>query len=146
MEDNTQQTNDDSDFKYCMQDTEKIYIGARFSYQDLMDEEHVPFKFQTIIEHYISKDTALSTTLESHLYYMKPEDFSCRTYQHLKAKVKYTSLKEKKSLFGRPKLKYVESTLPVKEFAEINLAQKKAAGVVVNELILSKFSVAGFHV
>ncbi len=145
-ENDTQELNDDSDFKYCMQDTDKIYIGTRFSYYELMDDEHVPFKFQAIIEHYISKDTDLSTTLESHLYYMKPEDFSYRTYQHLRVKVKYSSLREKRSLFGKTKLKYAESTVPLSDFVAIDPAQKKASGVIVRELIISKLAVTGFHV
>lgn len=103
-EQNSEQTGikgDDSDFKYCMQDTEKVYIGARYSYAELMEDDHIPFKFQTIIEHYIAKDTSLDTTLESQLYYMKPDDFTCRTYEHLRAKVKFQSMKEKKDFIWR---------------------------------------------
>ena len=37
-------TNQDNDFKYYMQDTSKIYIGARHTYAELMDHEMVPFK------------------------------------------------------------------------------------------------------
>ncbi len=148
-EQNSEQTGikgDDSDFKYCMQDTEKVYIGARYSYAELMEDDHIPFKFQTIIEHYIAKDTSLDTTLESQLYYMKPDDFTCRTYEHLRAKVKFQSMKEKRTLFGGKKMRYVEETLPVGNFAEINLAQKKASGVIIRELVLSKMGIAGFRV
>lgn len=142
----TSGSTDDKDFKYCMQDTEKVYIGARYSYGELMADEHVPFKFQTIIEHYIAKDTDMDTTLESQLYYMKPDDFTCRTYQHLRAKVKFQIMKEKHLLFGRSEMRYVEEVLPVEKFAEINLAQKKASGVIVRELVLSKMGIAGFRV
>lgn len=137
---------DDSDFKYCMQDTDKVYIGARYSYSELMEDTQIPFKFQTIIEHYIAKDTDMSTTLESHLYYMKPEDFSCRTYQHLRVKVKIQIMKEKRSLFGGRKMRYVEEIMPIGDFAQMNLAQKKSSGVIVRELIISKLGIAGFRV
>ncbi len=45
----------DNDFKYYMQDTGHLYFGARYSYTELMEHEMVPFKFKSIIEHYIMK-------------------------------------------------------------------------------------------
>ncbi len=87
----------DNDFKYYMQDTGRLYFGARYSYAELMEHEMVPFKFKSIIEHYIMKDTEPDTTLESQFYYMTPEMFSCKTYMQLKTKVKVCLLTEKKS-------------------------------------------------
>ena len=45
----------DTDFKYVMQDTGNIYIGARLTYAELMDQEMLPFKMKTIIQHYFLK-------------------------------------------------------------------------------------------
>lgn len=45
-----------NDFKYYMQDTGRLYLGARYSYAELTEHEMVPFKFKSIIEHYIMKD------------------------------------------------------------------------------------------
>ena len=70
----------DNDFKYYMQDTGHLYFGARYSYAELLEHEMVPFKFKSIIEHYIMKDTRPDTTLESQFYYMMPEMFSYKTY------------------------------------------------------------------
>ena len=69
----------DNDYKYFMQDTGSLYFGARYSYQEIMQDVNANFKFKSVIEHYIAKDTDMSTTLESHLYYMTPEQFSYRT-------------------------------------------------------------------
>ena len=60
----------DTDFKYVMQDTGNIYIGARLTYAELMDQEMLPFKMKTIIQHYFLKETSLETTLESEFYYL----------------------------------------------------------------------------
>ena len=60
--------NHEEDFKYFMQDMEKIYLGARYSYQELMGNELVPFKFRTIIERYLTRELDQETTLESHFY------------------------------------------------------------------------------
>ena len=46
----------DQDFKYILQDLSKTMIGARFTYSELMEQERVPFKFQTIIDRLILKN------------------------------------------------------------------------------------------
>ena len=134
------------DYKYFMQDTGSVYLGAKLSYREILQDEMVNFKYKSIVEHYIFKDTAPETTLESQLYYMTKEQFSYRTYQQLKARVKISILEEKKSLFGKKKTGYVTKTMPLSAFADINLAQKKAQGVVIQELILSKLGLMAFSV
>lgn len=134
------------DYKYFMQDVGSIYLGVKLSYAEIIRDEMVNFKYKSIVEHYIFKDTTPDTTLESHLYYMTKDQFSFRTYEQLRAKVKISILEEKKSLFGKKRAGYTTTVMPVKEFADINLAQKKARGVVVQELMLSKLGLMSFVV
>ncbi len=134
------------DYKYFMQDTGSIYLGAKLSYAEILQDEMVNFKYKSIVEHYIFKDTDPETTLESQLYYMTREQFSYRTYEQLKARVKISILEEKKSLFGKKKRGYVTKTMPLAAFVDINLAQKKAQGVMIQELILSKLGLMSFVV
>ena len=129
-----------------MQDSGTIYLGGRYSYQEILENEMVSFKFKSIIEHYISKDTDLTTTLESHLYYMTQDQFSYRTYKQLKARVKISVLREKKTLFGGTKVGYQTETVKLDTFTQWNLAQKKKQGVIVQELILSKLALMTFTV
>lgn len=136
----------DNDYKYFMQDSGTIYLGGRYSYQEILENEMVSFKFKSIIEHYISKDTDLTTTLESHLYYMTQDQFSYRTYKQLKARVKISVLREKKTLFGGTKVGYQTETVKLDTFTQWNLAQKKKQGVIVQELILSKLALMTFTV
>ena len=134
------------DFKYFMQDVNALYIGAYYNYGELMENEMVPFKLKSIIEHYIMKDTQADTTLESQFYYMTGEEFSYRTYMQLKAKVKVCMYVERKSLFGKEKTAYKNKIIPLSEFVQMNLAQKKKYGVKVQEIILSKLAMMAFSV
>ena len=136
----------DNDFKYYMQDTGRLYFGARYSYAELMEHEMVPFKFKSIIEHYIMKDTEPDTTLESQFYYMTPEMFSCKTYMQLKKKVKVCLLTEKKSFFGKSRTAYRNQVFTLEEFVKMNLAQKKKHGVKIQEIMLSKLAMMSFSV
>ncbi|MCX4323970.1 MAG: hypothetical protein OSJ59_13525 [Lachnospiraceae bacterium] len=134
------------DYKYFMQDAGNVYLGGKLSYAEILRDEMVNFKYKSIVEHYIFKDTDPETTLESHLYYIAKEQFSYRTYEQLKAKVKVNMLEEKKTLLGKKKTGYVTKLMPLAELAEMNLAQKKAKGVVIQELALSKLALMAFSV
>lgn len=134
------------DYKYFMQDTGSIYLGARLNYAEILQDEMINFKYKSIVEHYIFKDTDPETTLESQLYYMTKEQFSYRTYQQLKARVKISILEEKRGLFGKKMTAYQTKILSLSEFADMNLAQKKAKGVMVQELVLSKLGLMSFSV
>ena len=134
------------DFKYFMLDTGSLYLGAKYSYREILEDEMVTFKYKSIVEHYILKDTDTETTLESQLYYMTPEQFSYKTYKQLKARVKVSVLEKKKRIFGGPKVAYVNKILKLEELVGMNLAQKKKSGIVVQELVLSKLALMSFSV
>ncbi len=134
------------DFKYFMQDTGSLYLGTKYSYQEILEDEMVTFKYKSIVEHYILKDTDKETTLESQLYYMTPEQFSYKTYKQLKARVKVSMLEEKKRIFGRSEVIYVNKVLKLDELVGMNLAQKKKLGIIVQELMLSKLALMSFSV
>lgn len=134
------------DFKYFMQDTGSLYLGAKYSYAEILGDEMVTFKYKSIVEHYILKDTDPETTLESQLYYMTPEQFSYRTYQQLKARVKVSMLVEKKRFLRGSGVRYESKVMKLEEFVKMNLAQKKKCGIVVQELVLSKLAVMTFSV
>lgn len=134
------------EFRYVMQDTGNYYIGARFTYAECMEEDNIPFKFKAIIEHYLMKDTDVENSLESHLYYLKNDEFSYKTYIQLKARVKISVLTTKKNIFGKEKTIYEEKIVSISDLAEMNLARKKGSGVIIRELVLSKLALMSFSV
>lgn len=135
-----------NDFKYFMQDTGNIYLGAKFSYAEILGQEMVTFKYKGIVEHYIFKDTDPETTLESQLYYMTSDQYSYKTYMQLKAKVKVSMMVQKRTLFGKPKMVYDNRVVKLDELVSMNLAKKKQSGLIVQELILSKLAIMAFSI
>jgi len=132
------------DFKYMLQDVSRIYIGAKYTYRELMENPEMNFKFKSVIEYYLLKESAPDTSLESEFYYMKSGSFVYRTYEQLKVKLKISILVNKKGRKGKEERCYTEKTLSLKEFTEIPLVQKKKDGIVVQELILSKLALVSF--
>ena len=134
----------DNDFKYVMADVGNIYLGARFTYEELLDQDMTPFKLKAIIRQYILKEAAADTSLESQFYYLEKDTFLYELFSQLKIKVKINTQAEKKSLFGKMSSRYEERVLTLKELTEINLAKKKASGMIIREVIISKLGLMTF--
>ena len=142
----TERVNQYQDYKYVLQDTGNIYLGAKFTYEEIMDREDVSFKIKAIIEHYITKEITFDTSLESHFYYMKPKDFAARTYEQLKVKVKVSELKTRKGLFGKEKESYTDVLYKLPQFMELSEEEKKRKGIMIQEIGISKLALMTFPV
>lgn len=132
----------DDDFKYYMQDIERNYFGARYTYNELLNNEMVPFKFKTIITKYLKDDVELDTTLESHLYYMNDQNYDYRIYKQLKSRIRVSEYKNSKySSKG-----FKEKIYKIEELVRISPKEKEEKGMIIRELILSKLALFAFSV
>ncbi len=134
--------NHEEDFKYCMQDMERDYFGARYTYQELMQNELVPFKFKTIIERYLVRDIDRDTSLESHFYHMTKENPEYRVYRQLKARVRVTQIKNRKS----SQTEYTEKVYTLEQLTALSQEEKMEKGIAIREIILSKLALFAFAV
>lgn len=132
------------DYKYCMQDVASVYIGTKYSLQELLDDKTIPFKFQLLVARYIMPEADLEDSLETHLYYLQEKSFLVRIYEQLKAKVKINVIEEKKSLTGKVKKEYTTKTISIRQLASMTVEEKQKVGVVVQELAISKLALMGF--
>lgn len=132
------------DYKYHMQDTGNLYIGAKYTLEELIEEEMLTFKFRLIVERYLLPEANLQDTLESHLYYLEPGSFLVKIYRQLKAKVKINVIEEKRRFFGGSRKQYTTRLVTVEELASMPVGEKEAKGVVIQELRVSKLALASF--
>ena len=133
-------------YKYSLQDTSKVYIGAKYTFAELLDQDEVAFKFRLIVERYIlaEKEVDPQDTLETHLYYLKPDSFLVKISDRIKARVKINIIEEKKRIFGRGKKRYVTKELNIRELVAMTPEEKEAKGVVIQEISMSKLALAAF--
>ncbi len=136
------------DYKYVMADVGNVYLGARYSYGELLRNEDVPFKIRAIVERYILPQTDSETTLESEFYHMTADSFTYRTYRQLKARVKCTRLAEKRSLFfgGKKRKVYITEIIGLENFVKMSPAQKQAQGILIQEILFDKLAMMVFTV
>lgn len=136
---------ENNDFKYVMQDFGNIYIGARFTYGEMMAQEDMPFKWKAVIAHYILKDVDEHTTMENHIFFMTEQDFSYKTFRELKAKFKMSvwipadGKKQKKGHYESREYKIEE----IVKSAELH---RQMDSIIVEELHLTKLSLMSFAV
>ena len=131
------------DYKYSMQDTGKVYVGSKYTLDEILESEDMPFKFRLIVERYILPEADQQDTLETHLYYLEPKSFVVKIYKQLKAKVKVNVIEEKRGLFGSKK-QYVTKLVTVEELTAMSREEKESKGLVVQELIMSKLALMAF--
>lgn len=132
----------ENDFKYYMQDIERYYFGARYSYNEILNNEMVPFKYKTIISKYIRDDVDLDTTLESHLYHINRDGFDYKVYKQLRSRVRVSMYKNPQ----KTEKGFTEKLYTIEELAKIAPDEKEKLGIIVRELVLSKLAMFAFSV
>lgn len=132
------------DGKYCVQDVGTIYVGCKYTLDELLEEEEISFKLRLVFERYVLPQSDRQDTLETHLYYLDGRSFLVKIYRQLKAKVKINILEDKKSGKGKVTRVYTTRLLTVEELTAMSPVEKERRGVVVQELSVSKFALMAF--
>ena len=130
----------EEDFKYYMQDIERHYFGARYNYQEILDNEMAPFKFKTVITKYLKDEVNLDTTLESHLYHMVRDSFDYEVFKQLKARIRVSVYKNP----DKREKGFTEKVYTIDQLVRIAPSEKESMGMIIRELIISKLALFGF--
>ena len=109
------------DFKYVIQDVSNLYIGAKYTYREMLEADEIPFKLKAIISHYLLKDDISDLSIIDHLYEIDPKSIGFMTLQQLKIRIRTTT-----------------KTYKLVEYMDLLEAGKEVP--FVEEIILSKLS------
>lgn len=134
------------DYKYMMQDVGNLYLGAKYTYRDLIEVEEIPFKIKMLVEKYIKPTVDAETTLESHFYHMDDKSFLYQIFCQIKVKVKFNYITTKTNIFGKKKECYKVKILKIEEFTKIPPAEKEKQGIVIQEISMSKMALMTFSI
>lgn len=127
----------ENDFKYVIQDLTNVYIGARFSYTELMERDDVPFKLRSIFSHYMLKEVAGETTLADHVFFITPQSQSYLVYKQMKARFR---LNVWEPADGRKHKKdgYVSKTYTIDDIVNNEELKARMDEIMVEELHFTK--------
>ena len=126
------------DFKYVMQDTSRVFMGGRMTYEDMMTWEDVPFKIKAIVnKHFAGKEEMLSATIAA----LEQNDFRYQILKQSKIRIKAGTYQKKKTLFGKEESKYVSKLYSLDEYMEVC---KQENTLITEEFIFSKLALMAF--
>ncbi|MEG1847876.1 MAG: hypothetical protein RR238_05335 [Lachnospiraceae bacterium] len=129
--------NNSTDYKYMIQDMNRIYFGANYTYAEMLEEDEIPMKFKTAIHRIFAKDIPLTATLAEQLSLVEETQMSYLAYHQLKIKIKVTSL--------HPTEKGYESKyLTFDEFMEEEQSKVRAEESFVEEIMIKKLHLMAF--
>lgn len=121
------------DYKHVIQDMTNLYIGGKLSYDEIMDMDEIPFKLKVILSQYILKEIAGDTTLENHIFYMKPEDMAYMIYKKLKVKFRLY-------VFDEEKQSYVSHDYKIEEIVANEYLHQNMNTIFVEEMHVYKIN------
>jgi len=124
------------DFKYVIQDVSKLYVGAKFTYQEMMDTDEIPFKFKAILSHYILKEVAGNTTPENHIFFIKDTDISYMVFKQMKIRFKLDFPVLKKDVW-----QYRSEYHTIDEIVHNEQWKERMDEIVVEEMMISKLQI-----
>ena len=123
----------DRDYKHVYQDMTNLYLGGKLSYAELMDIDEVPFKFKCILSQYILKEVAEDTTIENHIFYIKPEDMAYMIYKKMRVKFRLY-------VFDHDKQSYVSRDLKIDEIVGDSYLYANKDTIFVEEMHIYKIN------
>lgn len=130
---------ENQDFKYVLQDVSKVYIGAKFTYQEMLDRDDIPFKLKAILSHYMLKEVSADTTPENHIFYLTQDSLSYMVYRQL-------GVQFKMSVWQPGKDHYVSSYYTVAQLYDRPELLVQKDTIVVEELMIPKVKIMMFTV
>lgn len=128
------------DYKYCMQDTGNLYVGAKYTINEIAENEDILFKFRKVCVESLKNGSDGDDSLETILYYMQPGDFRVQVLKQMRSKVKVNVIREKKRLFGKRKKEYVTEMMSIPELTSLSKEEKEGLGLVIQELRVNKLA------
>lgn len=127
---------ENKDFKYVMQDLTNLYIGARLSYDEIMDLDETPFKLKTIIAHYMLQEVMGDTTIANHIFYIEKNQLSYMVYKQMNAKFRMNVWVDQPT--GKKKSGYQSEVFTIDEIVGNQELIKKKDEILVEEMHITK--------
>ncbi len=128
------------DYKYFLQDPGYFFVGSKYTLKEITLNEDILFKFRKVIAESILPSFSDEDTLETVLYYLKPDDFCLQVFKQMNAEVRVSIKVKKKHLFGSEEEVYRTRYLKIKQLTDMSEDEKKEAGLLIQELKGSKLA------
>jgi hypothetical protein len=132
------------DYKYVLQDTYYIFIGAQFTLEELIDNEDIPIKLRIILERYLYSEDTKELTLGAYFYGLHDKSLYFRVYKQLKTQLRVSMKEEKKGKRAKASPPFETLTLSLEALMKLTPEEKERRELMIQEVIVSKLAMMSF--
>ena len=134
------------EYKYVIDQMTSIEIGAKWTYEELIDNADVSHKFRQCCRSIFEREVDAETTIESHLYYLEKDSESFRAYRKMKTKVTCMVPDTRRPPKEEGKPYYRQEVFTVDDLVKVPAQTKERMGVIIQEIVVSKMGLAALVV
>lgn len=136
----------ENDYKYVLEDFSNIYIGARFSYGELAENDDVPGRFKDAVYRVFLKETEPEVTVGEHLMKLKDDGMGYLAYKQLRIRIKVTCLTCVQDKKGSVKERYITKDYALDDFMKEEGIRENQEQYLIQEISFKKRHLMGLHV
>ena len=129
---------DDNAYKYVLQDFTNVYIGALFTFEELIASDDCPVRFKDFVIRVICKDGDRNMTISERLLEIKENDEVYSQLQKLKLKIKVTHLLKSLDKHGNEKDTYETKELKIEDFVKDDYVHDEPGEFLIQEISFKK--------
>ena len=129
---------DDNAYKYVLQDFTNVYIGALFTFEELIASDDCPVRFKDFVIRVICKDGDRNMTISERLLEIKENDEVYSQLQKLKLKIKVTHLLKSLDKHGNEKDTYETKELSIEDFVNDDYVHDEPGEFLIQEISFKK--------
>ena len=129
---------DDNAYKYVLQDFTNVYIGALFTFEELIASDDCPVRFKDFVIRVICKDGDRNMTISERLLEIKENDEVYSQLQKLRLKIKVTHLLKSLDKHGNEKDTYETKELSIEDFVKDDYVHDEPGEFLIQEISFKK--------
>ena len=129
---------DDNAYKYVLQDFTNVYIGALFTFEELIASDDCPVRFKDFVIRVICKDGERNMTISERLLEIKENDEVYSQLHKLRLKIKVTHLLKSLDKHGNEKDTYETKELSIEDFVKDDYVHDEPGEFLIQEISFKK--------
>jgi hypothetical protein len=107
------------DYKFVLQDTMRVYIGAKYTVREIEEDDRIPVKLIASIRKVIKLEENEDIALDTHFYNLKKEEIAYIMWKQLKISMKFQNLqpeiKRGKEIYQSESVSFEEGLKKIQE-------------------------------
>lgn len=136
----------ENDYKYVIQDFSNYYIGARFSYKELAENDNTPGRFKDALYRVFYKETDQNMTIGEHLLQLNDSSMCYLAFSQLRIRIKVTALIQKADKKGNLKETYETKDYSLDDFLKEKENWEDPQQYLIQEISFKKRHLMMMHV